>query len=594
MRKVTLILCGILMIMGLFIFYGCGGPAEQTPPPKTPVPKELVLPPSEGGIPTTSLLKLTPENAQLSIALPSLADGLNKIVQTAKRFYTAEAVDGWLQNHIQQLANFAGVPEAKNLIEIAEARGFDINKPMGAFVDFKPSFDSLQTLMTPPAGESTGQQGDASANQKINLEKINWTQVKQPNWAIMLGVKDKEKLETSLKELAVEVPEINAIVPQEEIVDGAKVVNYGVYAYFIAGDYVTVGSTSVVKGVASRFSSPCAIRYGADIPSAPYPEGVVLVKDWELIPMVNKLMPILVQSFPYALMGQLKISAWAEMLPESQDPAYICCSLNPNEKLEIRTLIDTAKRPKYINVLGEAKPMELPKILPDNTQASLLLQFTNEYKTYLDHLNQSTPSEVKEKLADKEGIAQGLQFGLNAMTLLGNEMGVAITSAMGDFPAIIMIIQVSKVEQVEGLLKMLDSSNSDESYRDIPLRKLAVSSPIPITLVMVEDKVIASNNTDVLKKMIDMVLDKQTSGYMAGLKPPLDPTIPRYNIISIQSKLLLDTIFPLMSIMGQGLGGMQRDVEKALSEIQELRLVNEKKGSILEGQIITYFVPKAS
>ncbi len=583
MRKVTRIVCGILMIMGLFIFYGCGGPAEQTPPPKPPAPKDLVLPPAEGGIPTTSLLKLTPENAQLSLALPSLADGLDKIAQTAKRFYPADEVDGWLQNQIRQLANFAGTPEAKNVMEVAEARGFDITKPMGAFADFNPSFDSLKALLNSPAGES--------AEKKVDLEKIDWTQVKQPNWAIMLGVKDKEKVETSLKELAVEVPEINAIAPQEEIVDGAKVVNYGVYAYFIAGDYVTVGSTSVVKGVASRFSSPYAIRYGADIPSAPYPEGVVLVKDWELIPILNQLMPVLVQSSPYALIGQLKISAWAEMLPEGQDPVYVCFSLNPNEKLEIRTLLDLAKRPKSASIMGEAKPMELPKILPDNTQVTLLLQLTNEYKTYL---NQTVLPEVKKALADKREVAQGLQYGVSAMGLLGNEMGVAITSAMGDFPALIVIIQASNVEQVKGLLDMMIPSMSDESYRDIPLRKLAVPSPIPITLVMVEDKVIASNNTDVLKKMIDMVLDKQTSGYMAGLKPPLDSTIPRYNIISIQSKLLLDTIFPLMSIMGQSLGGMQRDVEKALSEIQELRLVNEKKGSILEGQIITYFVPKAS
>lgn len=583
MRKVTLIFCSILMVTVLFVFCGCGGPAEQAPPSPPPAVKELTLPPAEGGIALTSLLKLTPENAQLSLALPSLVDGLDKITQTAKRFYPADEVDNWLQNQIRQLANFAGTPEAKNLMEVAEARGFDITRPIGAFADFKPSFESLQVLLPSPEGESTGN--------KVNLENIDWTKVKQPNWAVMLGVKDKEKVEESLKELAVEVPEINATAPKEVIVDGAKVIDYGVYAYFIAGDYVTVGTASVVKGVASRFSSPCAIRYGADIPSAPYPEGVVLVKDWELIPILNQLMPVLVQSSPYALMGQLKTSAWAEMLPEGQDPIYICFSLNPNEKLEIRTLIDLAKRPKSASIMGEAKPLELAKILPDNTQATLLLQFTNEYKAYL---NQSALPEVKKALADKKEVAQGLQYGVSAMGLLGNEMGVAITSAMGDFPALIVIIQASNVEQIKGLLDMLVPSMSDESYRDIPLRKLAVPSPIPITLVMVEDKVIASNNTDVLKKMIDMVLDKQTSGYMAGLKPPLDPAIPRYNIISIQSKLLLDTIFPLMSIMGQGLGGMQRDVEKALSEIQELRLVNEKKGSILEGQIITYFVPKAS
>lgn len=583
MRKVLLSFCAILLVSVLFMLNGCGGPAEQTPPPKPPEPKELTLPPAEGGIPTTSLLKLTPENAQLSIVLPSLADGLDKIVQTAKRFYSADEVDSFLQNQIRQLASFADVPEAKNLIEVAEARGFDITKPIGAFADFKPSLDSLKALLTPPEGET--------ADKKVDIQKIDWTQVKQPNWSVMLGVKDKEKVETSLKELVVEIPEINATAPQEVIVDGAKIMDYGVYAYFIGGGYVTLGSSSMVKGVASRFNSPYAIRYGVDIPSAPYPEGVALVKDEELIPMLNQLMPALVQSSPYALLGQLKTTSWTEMLPEGQDPVYVCFSLNPNEKLEVRTLMDLAKRPKSTSILGEAKPMELPKILPDNTQATLLLQFTNEYKTYL---NQSALPEVKKALGDKKEVAQGLQYGASAMGLLGNEMGVAITSAMGDFPALIVIIQASNVEQVKGLLDMLVPSMSDESYRDIPLKKLAVPSPIPITMVMVEDKVIASNNVDVLKKMIDMVLDKQTSNYLAGLKPPLDPAIPRYNLISVQSKLLLDTIFPLMSIMGQDLGGAQRDVEKVLSEIQELRIMNEKKGNLLEGQVTAYFVPKAS
>ncbi|MGC8739452.1 MAG: hypothetical protein ACP5UA_12525 [Candidatus Hydrogenedens sp.] len=583
MQKVLLGFFAILLVSGLFVFYGCGGPAEQTPPPKPPEPKELTLPPAEGGVPTTSLLKLTPENAQLSIALPSLADGLDKIAQTAKRFYPADEVDGWLQNQIRQLANFADVPEAKSLIEVAEARGFDITQPISAFLDFKPSFDSIQALLTPPEGET--------ADKKVDIEKIDWKQVKQPNWAVMLGVKDADKVETSLKDLVIEIPEINTIAPQEVIVDGAKIMDYGVYAYFIGGNYVTVGSSSMVKGVANRFKSPYAIRYGVDIPTAPYPEGVVLVKDRELIPLLNQLMPTLVQSSPYALMGQLKISAWSEMLPEYQDPVYVCFSLNPSEKLEIRTLMDLSKRPKAAGILGEAKPMELPKILPDNTQATLLLQFTNEYKTYL---NQSALPEVKKALSNKKEVAQGLQYGVSAMGLLGNEMGVAITSAMGDFPALIVIIQASNVEQVKGLLDMLIPSMSDENYRDIPLKKLAVPSPIPITLVMVEDKVIASNNTDVLKKMIDMVLDKQTSGYMAGLKPALDPSIPRYNLISIQSKLLLDTIFPLMSIMGQDLGGAQRDVEKVLSEIQELRIMNEKKNNLLEGQVTAYFVSKAN
>ncbi len=590
-----LTLCSaVLIVLGLFLFYGCGGPAEQATPTKAEV-KELTLPPAEGGVSTTSLLKLTPDSAQVSMVLPSLSEGLDKLVQTAKRFQPAEEVDNWLQNQIANLASFADTPDAKNLTEVAEARGFDVTKPAGVFADFKPTCDSLVTILeTPPAqpAVATTSELQTSAKQPARLEEIDFSKVKQPNWAVMLGVKDKDKVEESLKELVVEIPEISATAPQEIVVDGAKIIDYGPYAYSIAAQYVVVGSTSIVKGVASRFTNPYAVRYGSEIPATSYPEGVVLVKDWELVPIVSKIMPAIAKLSPYAVIGQMKFNGWMELLdPGTQDPAYICFSLNPNEKIEIRSLIDLAKHPKSASVLGEAKPMQLTKLLPDNTQISLVYQLPNEYKTYL---NQTAIPQLKTMLGDKKEIAQGLQYGVTAMGVLGNEIAVGVTSAMGDFPALVILIQAANVEQVKGLIDMLVPSMSDETYRDIPLKKLTIPSPIPVAMVMAGDKLAISNNTDVLKKIVDLVLDNQSSGYMANLKPPLNPETPRYTVLSLQSKVFLDTIFPLMAVLGKDLGNAQRDVEKALSEIQELRILSEKKGNLLEGQIVIYLVPKAS
>jgi hypothetical protein len=70
-------------------------------------------------------------------------------------------------------------------------------------------------------------------------------------------------------------------------------------------------------------------------------------------------------------------------------------------------------------------------------------------------------------------------------------------------------------------------------------------------MVMAGDKLAISNNTDVLKKIVDLVLDNQSSGYMANLKPPLNPETPRYTVLSLQSKVFLDTIFPLMAVLGK-------------------------------------------
>ncbi len=90
----------------------------------------------------------------------------------------------------------------------------------------------------PPAqpAVATTSELQTSAKQPARLEEIDFSKVKQPNWAVMLGVKDKDKVEESLKELVVEIPEISATAPQEIVVDGAKIIDYGPYAYSIAAN----------------------------------------------------------------------------------------------------------------------------------------------------------------------------------------------------------------------------------------------------------------------------------------------------------------------------------------------------------------------
>jgi hypothetical protein len=57
-------------------------------------------------------------------------------------------------------------------------------------------------------------------------------------------------------------------------------------------------------------------------------------------------MPAIAKLSPYAVIGQMKFNGWMELLdPGTQDPAYICFSLNPNEKIEIRSLIDWQNTP---------------------------------------------------------------------------------------------------------------------------------------------------------------------------------------------------------------------------------------------------------
>lgn len=580
----------VLIVIGVCGLISCGKPAEQIQT-KQEI-KELKLPEPNGNVSTTPLLKLTPSDAQLSVVLPSLAEGLDKLVALAKRFYSEEEVNSWVQARVIEISSFAGVPEAKNLIEVAEARGFDITVPFGIYLDLSPSIDSILKLLGPSTTEGEGAQQGVSGK-KIN--EIDLTDVTQPHWAVALGVKDKEKVIESLKELAVEVPEISANAPQENIVKGAQVVSYGPYAYSITAGYVIVGSTSMVNGVVSCFSEPYQVRYGTpEMPSLDVPEGVMMLKDWQLIPLMDKLMVHIISAYPASAGLQMKLGPWSEIAVSGEkDPVYICFSLLPEDRLVIRSLFDSSKKPKYLEIVGNAQPMSLLKVLPASTQASIFFQLTKEYRSYLE---QNVLPQVKNSLTDRREIAQGMQYATSFMRMFGNELGVGVTGAIGDFPALVILIKAGEnAEMLKGFLDtMVPVAGEPEKYREVDIKKVALPSPIPVNLAMVKDVVVASNNADVIKGIIDLVLDGGASEYLKGLTPPVDPDIPRYTFVSLQSRLFLDVIFPLMSMLGKDLGSAQRDVETVLKQIRELRILSEKRDGLIEGQVVAYFVPKTN
>ncbi|MCX8064961.1 MAG: hypothetical protein N3G21_07290 [Candidatus Hydrogenedentes bacterium] len=589
-RKLVFLLSVVSLFLGTYFLPGCGRPVEQTPPKEEL--KELRLPEPNGNVSTTPLLKLTPSEVQISVVLPSLAEGLDKLVALAKRFYNEDEVNSWVQARIIEISSFAGVPEAKNLIEVAEARGFDISIPLGIYLNLSPSIESLLSMLSAQGGEGEGTQAGVVAK---SIDEIDLTDITQPNWAVAIGVKDKNKVVESLKELVVEIPEISASAPKEEVVKGAQVVSYGPYAYSVTAGYVVIGSASTVKGIVSCFSEPLQVRYGTpEMPALDVSEGVIMLKDWELIPMVEKLMPHIIKPYPATVGLQLKLSPWSDIAVSGEkDPVYICFSLLPNERLIIRSLLDSSKKPKYVELVGNAQPISLLKILPPSTQASAFFQLTKEYRTYLE---QNVLPDVKNNLTEKREIAQGMQYATSFMRMFGNELGVGITGSIGDFPAVIVLIKAGEnAEMLKGFLDtMVPVAEEPEKHREVEIKKVALPSPVPVNLAMVKDVVVVSNNADIIKGTIDLVLDGGSSDYLKGLTPPVDAEIPRYTFVSLQSKLFLDVIFPLMSILGKDLGGAQRDVESVLKQIRELRIMSEKRDGLVEGQIIFYFTPEAN
>ena len=225
-----------------------------------------------------------------------------------------------------------------------------------------------------------------------------------------------------------------------------------------------------------------------------------------------------------------------------EDPIYITHSVSGGRS-DLMVRIDDETHPGYRKLKGEAKPLRLAPLLPENTLAMLSLRFNEEAKKQL--AEQILP-------AIQESGEQAAVFAVPAIQMIGDEITIGIAAAENDFPSAFIMIALADPDAAKGMITMLVPSMPGETYNGEEIKAIAAPIPVPVSMAMPGDMVIISNNVDGLKKIIDLKKAEGKTNMLSSLKDPMDPALPRYQAIIFKSQLLTDVVIPL-SALGGGL-----------------------------------------
>lgn len=614
MWSVTL---AILVAMTGLWFAGCGGeqqpvPARQAPvkpvvPATQPAPQPAAPAPAPALAPavprpapafqpvTLDVLKLTPAQAQIALALPPANGTLVKVIALAKRIAPPELdVEAKVAEFAQGLAIQTNVEGAKSLNDIAVAKGVSLDKPVAVFADVTKSVDSAiaaaekikaavagaaqpaQPSQAPAAGAPpSGAPAPAAAPAAPEWPKVNPKDLEFPSVVAVLGLSDAAKAEAAIKELASGNP---ILKPGEPVAVGEVKINvYGDYGYFIAGDKLALGSLDLLKGVAERVANPAGLRYGgADCPATAPDEGSVLIYGERLLPLLKKALPAMDLGAEVTPLINVQAAALESMLssPSGEDPVVTTMAWT-KDMFELKSRMDTATHPGLLTYSGPAAPMKYAQMLPEGTVALLNLRLTTEWK------KQITDVYLKEatKVSKAPGVAQGVTIGGQVLGMLGEEIALGVAGVKDEAPAIFLMVGLGNPEQTKGLLQMLIPVAPAETYKEVPISQIQVETPIPLWISFPGDMVMFSNNVDKMKAIIDMIKENKTTNLFATFVPPLDPATPRYSSLILNTSLWTDVLMPLDNLLKFLPADVKPIGDQVASILREVRMMSEMDGS---------------
>ena len=625
-RKACVGVCILTLItilaLGLpLLLNGCGGcqKEEQAAPAPKPLPapekaKEAappVEPPLGPVVPVTlGLLKLTPESAMVTVALPPVTGLFDKGVALVKRVAPAGAdIDAALAEAVAQMAKEAGAPDAKSLSEIAKAKGLNADAAMAVYIDLtataescKAAFEAMkkeQEAAPAPESASKTEASPAPAAKAVDMEKV-FASMKVPAMVGVVGCADPAKAESTINEMLAGAGEYVDPAKSETVdVNGVAVKCYDPdkLAYAIVGDKLVVGnSLALLKQVLGRIGAPSmsaagrqeaasGIRYGTIECLASSPDEVVMLTRMDKIaPLAKELLPLIAAS--QSPTGQLPPGQWDYFNKAldafvGDDPLVATVEWT-DKKLEFLNRCDFAKHPALAALTGEAQPLRFAPMLPENSQLMLSMrlneQTKQEFKTgWMDSL----PPEVKSQAK----VTQALTYFSEVLEVVGDEITVGAAPGPGGIPQLYLLAGVGNVDQAKSLLQTLMPAVPAEPYNGVGISTLAIPM-MPLHFAFVENTLALCNDLDKLKGIIDMVKGKTTSKLFASLDPPMDPATPRYFAMLVKSSLITGIMTPLAIFMPSISSGLQGPiVDRLIGVVRELRMTRDLKGSWVEGRL---------
>lgn len=530
---------------------------------------------------TVPVLELTPENAQIALAVPPFDQTLSQAAAIAKLFAPDPAViDGFIAELVAGAAQETDAWGAENFKEIATKYGVNGDAPVGLFADAtdtvnkaaeeyaanKAAAEKAAAEKAAAASEAPAE-GAPAAKEKLEIESPELT---VPNLAGVLTVADKALVQQTIDGLVADVTDGSPA--KDETVGSVTVKVHGPYAYFFAGDKVVLGSAGLVKGIAARVDKPAKISYGsAECPAASDTEIVALVHGKRFFPLFEKALPAfrIDDELRPAIEEAVKQAAG---IFSSDEPLVVSLGVG-SQGADLQARIDGAANPGIKAYAGEAKPLRLAKWLPENTLAMISWRFNEVDKKRL--IDSVLPAIAA---ARGEGANQ-VQIAKQVVEQIGDEITIGLAAADQDFPSLFAMVSLAKPDETKMLLQMLVPAMPGEKHGEVDIQSLAVPIPVQFSIAYPGDMILLSNSVDGMKKIIDLQKSNGSTKFLASLNPPLDPEVPRYSAIMINSKLISDVLLPISSL-GVPMPKEQLEVAQKLAPLlQDVRLVNEVNGN---------------
>lgn len=630
----TLLFLAVLALSVPLLMGGCSGCQKKQepppPPPKVeqpaPAPVEKAAAPSLPPPPTVpalgavvpvtlSALKLAPESAMITLALPPLQGTLDKGIALAKKILPPGTdVDGEVAKSITQMAQDAGVPDAKTIAEIASAKGLNAEAPIALFVDLTNTAGSAKTALTAmkadldaqkaapapeaaPKAEGAAKTEAAPAAEKpaapkaLDLDKVV-ASLKPPAVAAVLGCSDPAKVEATIGEvLGVTGGYVDPAKVETSDVGGVSVKCFDPekLAYAVAGDKLVVSnSLEMLKQVLGRVASPAVVRYGSVECPASSPDEVVLLSRMDKIaPIAKELLPLVLALQPDAGQmpeGQLDYMNKMFDALAGDDPS-VCTLEWTDKKIELAGRYDLGKHPGMAELAGEAQPLRLAPMLPDNTLLFLSVRLNEKTKAQIkDGWIKSLPPEVK----NEAGLSKALPYVETVLSMLGDEISVGIAGAAGGLPQVYLMAGLGNAEQAKGLIQLAAPMTPSDPHEGVEISLLAIPSPVPVYIAFVDNTLMVCNDLEKLKGLITLAKAKSASKLFTSLDPAMDPATPSFGALLVKSALVTDVVRPLAAFMGGLPPEMQGPVDKVVSTVREIRATKTLQGGWAKENLSIY------
>jgi hypothetical protein len=533
----------------------------------------------------TASLAQAPSTAQLSLALPPLAESFDDYVTFIKKVAPDVDIDTELKDIVADMSKDAKVEGAETISDVLAAKGIDTNAAIAVFVNFEKSLEPIRAAQKGDAGEAGDAPAEAGAEaEAAPAEKAPMPEPAIPDIALLFGVKDKAATQTTLDEIVASAPGISADKTEPVDRNGISVRVYDDYAYFLTDTHVAIGMKDLVFTMADEYGTPKAVRYGTDALPAGSNEIVAIVDGKRLLPLLEEMLPALeAEDEAQAAMAKQYLEQYKVGFNSGEgDPMYLTLSLD-EKRVDLVTRMDTEKNPGILTTAGAAQPFRLSPMLPANTLTFLTLKVNEEFRT-----------QFKEQIAPGIGEAVGrdaAEIGMYAnqvAQMIGDEVTIGITGAESDFPAAFIMLALAQPEQTKGLLQMLVPAKEAEVYKETSISAIAAPIPVPLSMAYPGDFVLISNNLDGMKAIIDLQKEGGTTDYFSTLGDPLKTEQPRYLGMVLKTSLFTDVVIPLSSLAG-GVPEETKAIMTRLAEVfEEFRIMSGMDGVWSETRVTGY------